>query len=77
MSNAALAAPGSERLRILRLRCLAVMKAKFFNYVVHSRGRSVKGSFTSKPIIDVRRMTQLAAWSAQEAAYEEELGSLT
>ena len=47
------------------------MKAKFFNYVVHSRGRSVKGSFTSKPIIDVRRMTQLAAWSAQEAAYEE------
>ena len=47
------------------------MKAKFFNYVVHSRGRSVKGSFTSKLIIDVRRMTQLAAWSAQEAAYEE------
>jgi hypothetical protein len=47
------------------------MKAKYFNYAVHSRDRSVKGSFTSKVAIDVERMTQLASWSAQEAACEE------
>jgi hypothetical protein len=44
------------------------MKAKYFNYVVNSRGRSVKGSLTSKVTIDVERMKQLASWSAQKVA---------
>ena len=47
------------------------MKSRYFNFVVHSEGRSLKGSFVSKVAIDVKRMTQLAAWSAQEAACEE------
>ena len=47
------------------------MKAKYFNYVVHSQGRSFKGSFTSKVLIGVERMTQLASWSAQQIACKE------
>ena len=47
------------------------MKAKYFNYVVCSAGKLVKGSFTSKVAINVKRMTQFAAWSAQETACEE------
>jgi hypothetical protein len=47
------------------------MKARYFNYVVHSQGRSVKGSITSKVAIGVERMKQLAAWSAQKAACKE------
>ena len=47
------------------------MKARYFNYVVHSGGKSFKGSISSKKVIDVDRMTQLASWSAQETAYEE------
>jgi hypothetical protein len=47
------------------------MKSKCFNYVVQSAGRSVKGHFISKVLVDVERMTQLAAWIAQKAACEE------
>ena len=47
------------------------MKARCFNYVVNSRGRSVKGSFNLKRAIGVERMKQLAAWSAQEVACED------
>ena len=47
------------------------MKAKYFNYVVNSRGRSVKGSFNLKRAIGVERMTQLASWSAQQTACKE------
>ena len=46
------------------------MKSKYFNYVVCSAGRSIKGSLTSKVTIDVERMNQLAAWSAQKLIYQ-------
>jgi hypothetical protein len=45
-------------------------KFKYFNYAVGSAGKTVKGSYTGRPI-DVDRMTQVAAWIAQEAACEE------
>jgi hypothetical protein len=47
------------------------MKAKYFNYVVSSAGRLIKGNVTSKVAIDVERMTQLASWSAQKAACQD------
>lgn len=47
------------------------MKAKYFNYVVHSQGKSFKGSIASKALIGIERMTQLASWSAQKAACKE------
>ena len=46
------------------------MKAKHFNYVVHSAGRTVKGNYNGKTI-DVDRMTQVASWIAQKAACKE------
>jgi hypothetical protein len=47
------------------------MKAKYFNYVVCSNGRSIKGRVTRTVAIAVERMTQLASWAAQEIACEE------
>jgi hypothetical protein len=47
------------------------MTSKHFNYVVHSNGRLVSGSLSSKVAINPDRMTQLASWSVQKAALNE------
>jgi hypothetical protein len=47
------------------------MKANCFNFVVHTSGRLIAGGMSTQMPIGIARMTQLAAWSAQETACEE------